>query len=261
MAQYFSALILLVKGYRIQAMHSIDLPSNWISFHPGIKQTVVESIFERRKHETERLADKILKGKKDFRSLYDLIQDLLITPIAILYYFIGRYFLAKSFYANTNCNNCDRCIEQCPVEAIKLVDSRPFWTHRCESCMQCMNNCPERAIETGHGYLIGIWILVDTVILFWLYQTIGLSAVFELIPYPFLEYLAKLFFDSVVLIGCIFMSYRLVHWSIQFSIIEKIIRYTSLTTFSFWRRYNVKKMPFWKKYHFPKMRIKSSHSP
>ena len=49
MAQYGSALLLLLKGYRIVGMHPIDLPSNWISLHPGLKAKVIRSIFEKRK--------------------------------------------------------------------------------------------------------------------------------------------------------------------------------------------------------------------
>ena len=43
-ALWLSALVLLLKGYRIVGLRSIDLPSNWISFHPGVKEKVVESI-------------------------------------------------------------------------------------------------------------------------------------------------------------------------------------------------------------------------
>ena len=50
---------------------------------------------------------------------------------------------------------------QCPVQAIRLVAGRPFWSHRCESCMRCMNHCPKRAIETAHGFVAGFLFLFD----------------------------------------------------------------------------------------------------
>lgn len=34
-AQLLAALVLLLKGYRVVGMRPIDLPSNWISLHPG----------------------------------------------------------------------------------------------------------------------------------------------------------------------------------------------------------------------------------
>ena len=39
-AQLLAALILILKGYKIVGMRPIDLPSNWISLHPGIKATI-----------------------------------------------------------------------------------------------------------------------------------------------------------------------------------------------------------------------------
>jgi hypothetical protein len=45
LALWLSALVLLLKGYRIIVLRSIDLPSNWISFHPGVKEKMVESIY------------------------------------------------------------------------------------------------------------------------------------------------------------------------------------------------------------------------
>jgi len=36
MAFYFSAIILKLKGYSIQGIFPVDLPSNWISVHPGL---------------------------------------------------------------------------------------------------------------------------------------------------------------------------------------------------------------------------------
>ena len=97
LAQFFSALLLLVKGYNIMGMHPIDLPSNWISIHPGVRLPVVQSIYNRRHKETKKFAEKMFSAKRDLKALRDIIQDLLIAPIGVLYYFIGRFFLAKSF--------------------------------------------------------------------------------------------------------------------------------------------------------------------
>ena len=173
MAQYFSALILLMKGYKIVGMHPVDLPSNWISLHPGLKPKVVESLHLRWKKKTEQFAETILSGKHNYRALYDLVQDLLISPVALLYYLFGRFILAKSFYADASCTNCGLCIRECPVHAIKEIDRRPFWTFRCESCMHCMNHCPSRSIQTGHGYFIGAMFLSHSVILILVWKFIS----------------------------------------------------------------------------------------
>lgn len=154
-AFYFSALILMLKGYKIKAMFPVDMPSNWISIHPGLNKRTVEYLHERNKERVFKFATKVLDGNSDFRSMREIIQDTLISPIALLYYFVGRFFLAKTYYASGSCTNCDLCIKQCPVKAIKTIDNRPFWTYKCESCMHCMSYCPHRAIETAHGPIIG----------------------------------------------------------------------------------------------------------
>lgn len=236
LAQFFYALLMLIKGYRIRGMRPVDLPSNWISFHPGLKPVVVQSIHQRWEKKIAVFSRGILSGKRDLRALYDLIQDLLVAPIGILYYLAGRFVLAKSFYANTNCNNCGLCIENCPVGAIQYLDNRPFWSYRCESCMKCMNTCPQRAIETAHGYVIGMLYIIDAVFLVGFWQLLNRFVPLERIP--FVSWLI----DWGVYLGITFISmlvsYRLFHYLLRVPGIRHLIKYTSLTRFKFWRRYN-----------------------
>jgi Pyruvate/2-oxoacid:ferredoxin oxidoreductase delta subunit len=234
-ALWLSALVLLLKGYRIVGLRSIDLPSNWISFHPGVKEKVVESIYSHCKGITIRFASKILDGKKVYTAFRDIIQDLLISPISIGYFFVGRFVLAKSFYATSACDKCDICIDNCPVKAILTVDSRPFWSYRCESCMRCMNNCPKRAIETAHGYIIGIMCLLNMGIMVWFWQGVG-----RFITIPSDNGWARL---GVSITGWILtfvvmvLSYRIYHYLLQIPGIRQIFYYTSITRYKFWRRY------------------------
>jgi len=247
MAQYLSAIILTVKGYKIIGMHPIDLPSNWISLHPGLKGNVIESIFEHRKKETEKFALRLLSGERDLKALKDIVQDILITPIGILYYFVGRYLLAKSFMASDQCDHCNLCLDRCPVHAIKIINHRPFWTYKCESCMQCMNQCPKRAIETAHGFIFGLLGFVHGILLFYLYRLIKFPDWFSNSP---AGNLVSFIINSIIMITCLFVSYRALHYLKRFTVIEKLLTYTSLTRLSFWRRYKPQKMRFWKNYHF-----------
>jgi len=249
MAQYLSAIILILKGFKIVGMHPIDLPSNWIALHPGLKVNVIESIFERRKWETEKFTAKILDGKTDLIALKDSIQDILITPIGILYYLVGRYFLAKSFIATAKCDNCELCIKNCPLQAIKMVDNRPFWTYKCESCMQCMNECPTRAIETAHGLIVGVIILCNSLILYLLYKFIEFPSWYHTSTYG---YLISIIFDSIIYLSCLFLSYRFFHYLKRFRLIDNLIAYTSLTKYPFWRRYKLRKLYFWRGYKLGK---------
>jgi len=232
---WLSALVLLLKGYRIVGLRSIDLPSNWISFHPGVKEKVVESIYAHCKKTTITFASRIIDGKKVYTAFRDIIQDLLISPVSIGYFFVGRFILAKSFYATNACDNCDICVDNCPVKAILKVDDRPFWSYRCESCMRCMNNCPKRAIETAHGYIIGIMCLINMGIMVWFWQGVG-----RFITIPSDNGWARL---GVSITGWILtfvvmvLSYRIYHYLLRIPGIRQIFYYTSITRYKFWRRY------------------------
>ena len=231
-AFYLSALILKLKGYSIKSMFPVDLPSNWISVHPGLNERTVKYLHERNQEKVYRFARKVFSGDSDFRGVYEIIQDTLVAPISLGYYFMGRFLFAKSYFASADCNNCDLCIKGCPVKAIKKVDNRPFWTFNCESCMRCMSNCPKRAIETGHGYIL----------VFSLLFSLLLSGLFY-------KYFAELFFDiehtftgfivnAALFLAILAVWYRLIRFSMRFRFIERIIVYTSLTKYKFWgRRY------------------------
>ena len=57
----------------------------------------------------------------------------------------------KSFQSNEKCNGCGICAQICPVNNIKLVNSRPVWQHHCENCFACYIWCPSGSI---HGDIV-----------------------------------------------------------------------------------------------------------
>jgi ferredoxin len=218
-------------------MFPLDLPSNWISLHPGLKKKVVDSIYKKRKKQTEIFTEKLIKGKKVYTALKDLFQDIIISPVSVGYYFAGRFFFAKSFIASKDCNNCGLCIKLCPVQAIKSVHNHPYWTHRCESCMKCMNNCPKRAIETAHGFIAAVLILFYSVVLYFFNTYIPLK---EIIGSGFLNgYIGIIIpvINTLMFLFLLFISYYIMHLLLRFSFFEKIVVFTSLTKYKFWRRY------------------------
>ena len=237
LAQYLPALIMLLKGFRIVAMKPVDLPSNWISLHPGLKEGVVRSIFIRWKRKMKFFAHRLLSGRRNYRALFDFPIDIWLFPISIGYYFVGRFALAKTFIATDSCNSCGLCVKQCPTNSIKMSGDYPYWKLTCESCMRCMNNCPQRAIETAHTVSGILW-----------YLTWGLAAPFfftslinsSLFPATLNKIWLKLIDWGVwALTTIIFitLAYYLIHYLLRFRIFNKFIAYTSLTHYKFWRRY------------------------
>lgn len=234
-AFYLSALVLKLKGYCLKAILAVDMPSNWISIHPGLNERTVKFLHEKNKTRVTKFAHKIMQGKSYYKHLIE-VYDILFAPIAFAYYLTGRFFLAKTYFASADCDNCGLCIKACQVKGVKMVADRPFWTFNCESCMKCMSNCPRKAIETGHGYIVaGMHVFYSVIlVLFYKYFNVWFS--------PFESELLKMVIESVVLIAFIGIWYRMVHWLLQFKVPERLTVYTSLTKYHWWgRRYKALK--------------------
>jgi ferredoxin len=229
------ALILRLKGYRCIGFRPVDLPSNWIPLHPGLRRKVIESIFIRCERIVRKFAGKIFSGKRVYRGLLSLPVDLLISPIALAYYFGGRFFLSKTFIANYNCNNCGICIKECPTSSIKFVNNRPYWKITCESCMRCLNHCPQEAIEAAHGmaafFLIIISIL-NTQLIVLMINLLNIQ------PEAFWWRITSniIGIGGMVLIAT--LLYRIFHFGMRLKPVKYLIRFTSLTALPFWRRYH-----------------------
>lgn len=240
-AQLFPALLLRLKGYKIVGMQPMDLPSNWLFVHPGLKKKVVDSIFVRCKKISEKFISNVLKGKKRYKALLSLPLDLAVAPISIAYYFIGRFFLAKTLIASPKCTRCEKCLKQCPVGAIKMINKRPYWTYKCESCMRCANICPCRAIETTHTISISLFVIASLVL-----SPLLLLAFKEIGVYEFLHQnqwtksISSLI-DMLVTLTFFILSYGILHYFMRFKFFAQIITYTSFSKYKFWRRYKAPK--------------------
>ena len=235
-AQFLAALVLWLKGYRVVGMRPIDLPSNWMSLHPGQREKNLRAIYARCEEITRRFAERLLDGRRDLRALWDLPQDLLIAPVALGYYFIGRFWLAKSFVASRACDSCGSCVKQCPIRALELVHGRPFWSYRCESCMRCMNQCPKRAIETAHGFAVGVPVLLSMAMTALVYPALR-TLTPALVDPGWLSSLVRYVLEPAFMLVVLFFCYRLLHFGMRLRLIERITVLTSLTHLACWRRY------------------------
>jgi Pyruvate/2-oxoacid:ferredoxin oxidoreductase delta subunit len=240
LALILPAIMLRLKGYKIIGYRPIDMPSNWISLHPGIRSKVVTSIAIRCSRITRKFTDKLISGRKVYRGLYSLPIDLALMPIAMAYYFIGRFMLAKTFIASDKCKQCGLCISQCPVQAIQEKRGINYWSFSCESCMKCMNSCPERAIETAHGFTFFIWWLILSV-LTTLFTNYLLNTNFVKVNLKILNESLIFNLSSIALsFFTVIIAYKILHFLMHFRFFNRFFTYTSFTKYRFWRRYKFK---------------------
>jgi Pyruvate/2-oxoacid:ferredoxin oxidoreductase delta subunit len=231
LAQWIPFLILWLKGYGIKGLLPLDMPSNWISVHPGYKRKVVDSIFSHCQALVGRFTEKLLAGKRYYHPYVFIFLpvDLALAPIMMGYQMYGRFLFAKLFVATDRCNACGICVDKCPVGAIRMYGSKPYWTVNCESCMRCISICPERAIQVSH-LLATILIIALTMVPFYLLVFELFSQlpgkVFSTLDF-FAEWGLKVFLMVVI--------YWLVYLLMKFRVFSIIVEYTSLTRF--WRGY------------------------
>jgi Pyruvate/2-oxoacid:ferredoxin oxidoreductase delta subunit len=239
LALLWPALLLMLKGYRIVDLRPVDLPSNWISLHPGLKKKVVDSIFEKWEKKTRTFSQKLIKGQRMFPNFISLPFDLAVSPLSIGYYYFGRYMLAKTYIATSACTSCNICEKRCPTHSIRMIHGRPYWKFTCESCMRCMNICPHRAIETAHSVTALLWYLCWTAIpgLF-LYFLASKNLLWGMENWMIV--LLYYIFAVPLSFSLVYVSYRLLHYGMRYRPVNWIVANTSLTHFSFWRRYKPK---------------------
>lgn len=240
-AQLLPALMLIFKGFRVVGMQPLDLPSNWLILHPGLRKKIIDSIYNRCHRIVNDFASNILMGKKRYKALISIPIDILLIPIAIGYYFMGRFYLAKTLIATDACNACEKCVIQCPVNAISMVNARPFWSYKCESCMRCVNACKQRAIETAHGFSIGLLMLSSLIISPFLIVLLKYSGAWDWIIQSDLTTKIWSVIDAFLFLLIAFICYRTLHYLMRFKLFNRIIAYTSLSKYAFWRRYKAPK--------------------
>jgi len=230
-AMWIPFIILLLKGYRIKGMLPIDLPSNWISIHPGYRKKVIASMFRRCEGIVKRFTDQVTDGKSFFHYwvFVTLPLDIALIPITFAYQLYGRFFLAKLFIDTNKCNACGICYEKCPAHAIRMYGAKPYWTLHCESCMRCINLCPEKAIQVSHLLLAMILITVSALPVYVLiFRFLGALPDFAFqITESLLNWGITLLMYIVI--------YAFVFFLLKFKIFNLLFEYTSLTRY--WRKY------------------------
>ncbi|HEY4789409.1 MAG TPA: EFR1 family ferrodoxin [Bacteroidales bacterium] len=234
-AQLLPMVILFLKKYKIKGLQPVDLPSNWISIHPGLRQKVVDSIFSRRKKEVTRFTEKMITGQTFYapKFFWALPVDLAISPIALLYFIYGRFFLSKTFMASADCNNCRLCEQKCPTESVIIKNNRPYWRFTCESCMRCINICPQKSIQSSHSLAVIIIYLTSAIpVFFWLSD-----AVDQYITGPnfHLKPILLFPFTWAFKLLCFYLIYLVFFSLMKVKIVNRFFEFTSLT--KFWRRY------------------------
>lgn len=234
-AQILPMLFLLIKGFKIAGLLPIDLPSNWISLHPGLSQKATEQIAQRRKAQIIKYSNNLLeKGRSyNYKVFLYVPLDLLVAPISFLYLFVGRFIIAKSFMATSDCGDCRLCIDNCPTGALKMKDNRPYWSFSCESCMRCISTCPTKSIQTAHSFWLSVLYISSSLPLS--YLLVSYLDKYNIKIFSYFRNPLDIIISWVITLMLFYVAYWIFFLLIRYKYINKFFEYTSLTRY--WRRF------------------------
>lgn len=248
-ANFFAALILLIKGYDIRGFFSLDMAANMNNLHPSLTPAAINGICKKSRKKIASFLDRVMDGRRvifTLNNLYEAAWSILLfwfIPIfPILYLIYAKTSMAKIMFANNTCVACGMCAKICPSQAIKmkrfLGKTRPFWTYRCENCMRCMGYCKRKAIEAGHSWaLLQILVIGAPVVT---NMTTGLTNTeFLGIQNPWLMLLV----EALYYIPALFGSYWIFWMLLRIPSVNTIFSVTTLTH-------------YFKRFHDPETRIK-----
>lgn len=252
-ATFFTALLMFLKGFRVRALFSLDMPANMTNFHWGLHPKNIARLSKRSQAKLDRLLARILKGRTLFftrNNLWEMLWSVgifwLIPFFPILYLLIARLFMAKVMFANNRCVGCGMCARACPNKGIVMKVSgpkkvRPYWTYHCENCMRCMGYCKRKAVEAGHSWALLLYFATSvpmlTAFFAWLDPSLQLS------PITDVQWLQDLF-NLVYFFPAVMLSYGIFWYLIRFPLVNAIFAYTTLTR-------------YYRRYHQPETRLKA----
>ena len=250
-ANFFAALVLLLKGYDIIGFFSLDMASNFNNFHPSLTQTAVDGICIKSKSKLNIFMSRVMTGKRMLFTLNNLYESIcasllfwLVPIFPILYLIFAKTSMAKIMFANNKCVSCGMCAKMCPNHAIEMKrffgKKRPFWTYHCENCMRCMGYCRKKAVEAGHSLaLLQTSIMAVPV---FVNITTGLTnAIGSFLGIQ--NYWFMLLVEAFYYIPALFLSYWIFWMLIRIPAVNTIFSVTTLTH-------------YFKRYHDPETRVK-----
>jgi hypothetical protein len=101
--------------------------------------------------------------------------------------------------------------------------------------MRCLNFCPNKAIEAAHGMAVAFWIIFSAInarIILFIINALNINP----------EIWWWMLISQIIGIACMILVtsglYIIMHYAMGFKPVRYLVRFTSLTSLPFWRRYS-----------------------
>ncbi len=123
----------------------IPMPENYILLYQCPNDEESLELMHKGDKLLEEATEYINKGIPAPKKHISLVDRFKSTPVNVGFYLI--FVKGRWFYSTDKCTSCEKCVKECPLNNIKLVDGTPKWGNNCTHCLRCICYCPEEAIE------------------------------------------------------------------------------------------------------------------
>ena len=129
----------------------VEMPINWTTSPiPPYPPTAEEAkiIINKAIIQTKQIADNILKGIIKHHTFNFPKRNTKVKFLSDYFLFkhLGIQHMWRYFSLYETCNGCGICDKICPTNSIEMIAKKPQWSNGCEQCMRCVNYCPKEAI-------------------------------------------------------------------------------------------------------------------
>lgn len=137
------------RGWRTGSVFSVQMPNNYVAF-PGFDVDAPE-LMQAKLDKMPGRVDAIAAALESGIDATDVVRGSFprIKTYVIGWYF--RRFLTriKPFHADDSCTGCGKCVRNCPLGCIDIVDGKPRWSGQCTMCLRCYHLCRQHAVRYG----------------------------------------------------------------------------------------------------------------
>jgi ferredoxin len=145
------------KNYQVLHGEALQMPNNWILPVSAPAEEEAQKIRDNGLAPLSKIVDNICNHQGKFSLIHPVLAVVLGT-VHLGFSVIGRRFLGKTFVSTEKCTGCGWCEKHCPQQTIKMLNGRPDWRWDCQQCYRCINRCPEEAIEVSATSLLSLFL-------------------------------------------------------------------------------------------------------
>jgi len=141
------AKLLARKGLNLAAGFRVAMPDNYYVFYDAEAQEKAVTALESAKSVIERIAIQAAnKTVTEIEGPAHWYESLLARPVNALFRH-NVHGAGKHFRVSGECTGCGKCAHACSIGNISMPEKRPVWGPACEQCNGCINTCPVKAIS------------------------------------------------------------------------------------------------------------------